>query len=100
MRKVLGQDGPPSPAGPLHRVLQRLKGRGLRRCGTGWEARCPAHEDRKPSLTINANGNGDVLLCCHKGCAAEALGLTMQDLFRNGARRKRRIVERFFQITH
>ena len=52
----------------------------VRRDGGGWKAQCPAHEDRKPSLSVNyADAAGKVLLHCHAGCSyAEilaALGL-------------------------
>ena len=41
---------------------------GGRKVGDGWMARCPAHEDRQPSLSI-ADGKGDkVLVRCHAGC--------------------------------
>jgi hypothetical protein len=30
-------------------------------------ARCPAHDDRKPSLSIS-DADGRVLVCCHAGC--------------------------------
>lgn len=47
--------------------------------------RCPAHEDSNPSLSINADDGGKVLLKCHAGCSAEevvaAISLTMTDLF-------------------
>ena len=33
----------------------------------GFIARCPAHDDRNPSLSIN-DSNGSVLVCCHAGC--------------------------------
>ena len=50
----------------------------------GWMARCPAHEDRSPSLSIT-EGEGKTLLHCHAGCApeaiAKAMGLSMTDLF-------------------
>lgn len=50
-----------------------------------WSARCPAHDDRRSSLSISIGEGGRVLLNCHAGCAAEdvtaALGLTMKDLF-------------------
>ena len=38
-----------------------------RRCGRGWIARCPAHDDRSPSLSI-IERNGRVLVHCHAGC--------------------------------
>jgi putative DNA primase/helicase len=37
-------------------------------CGSGWMARCPAHDDRKPSLSIRAANDGKVLVRCHAGC--------------------------------
>jgi putative DNA primase/helicase len=50
-----------------------------------WKARCPAHEDRRPSLSIAKGADGKVLLKCHRGCdtaaIVAALGLTMRDLF-------------------
>jgi hypothetical protein len=55
-----------------------------RRSGDGWVARCPAHEDRNPSLSIREQ-NGKVLLHCHAGCTVEdicsAVGLGLGDLF-------------------
>jgi hypothetical protein len=55
-----------------------------RRSGGGWVARCPAHHDRYPSLSI-AERDGKILLCCHAGCTAEAicdaLGIRVSDLF-------------------
>src|SRR5689334_22447351 len=38
------------------------------RCGSGWMACCPAHDDRKPSLSIRAAHDGKVLVRCHAGC--------------------------------
>jgi hypothetical protein len=41
----------------------------------GWTAQCPAHDDKKPSLSISASDDGKVLLRCHAGCSfAEILG--------------------------
>src|SRR4051812_42639871 len=63
-------------------LLGRLKA--VRRSGDGWTARCPAHADRHPSLSITEKG-GRVLVHCHAGCTVNAilaaLGLEMQDLF-------------------
>jgi 5S rRNA maturation endonuclease (ribonuclease M5) len=48
-------------------------------------ARCPAHEDRSPSLSIGLSDDGRVLIRCHAGCESEAvvhaLGLTWSDLY-------------------
>lgn len=41
---------------------------GGRKAGGGWMARCPAHDDRNPSLSIREVA-GKVLVCCHAGCA-------------------------------
>lgn len=43
--------------------LERAK-----RSGDGWIARCPAHEDRDPSLSITDASDGKVLVHCHAGC--------------------------------
>lgn len=49
------------------------------------EARCPAHEDNRQSLSLSRGDDGRALLCCHVGCTAQeivsAVGLTMKDLF-------------------
>ncbi len=39
-----------------------------RKAGSGWTARCPAHDDRNPSLSISTGKDGKVLLRCHAGC--------------------------------
>jgi putative DNA primase/helicase len=44
------------------------KALGGRKAGAGWMARCPAHEDREPSLSLKDADGGKVLLCCHAGC--------------------------------
>jgi putative DNA primase/helicase len=43
---------------------------GGRKVGAGWMARCPAHDDREPSLSICAD-DSKVLLHCHAGCGQE-----------------------------
>lgn len=44
-----------------------------------WIARCPAHDDRSPSLSVRDVGDGRTLIHCHAGCGAlavlDALGL-------------------------
>lgn len=39
-----------------------------RRTGRGWIARCPAHDDRSPSLAIAEGRDGCVVVRCHAGC--------------------------------
>lgn len=39
-----------------------------RRSGSGWMAKCPAHNDNNPSLSIR-DVDGKVLLHCHAGCS-------------------------------
>jgi hypothetical protein len=72
-----------TPSGPVARVLARVQG--VRRNGTGWTARCPAHDDRTPSLSIAQGDDGRVLLKCHAGCThkaiAAALGIEERELF-------------------
>lgn len=50
-------------------------------------ARCPAHDDHKPSLSIGQGEDGRVLIHCHAGCSPAdvlaAVGLRPADLFPN-----------------
>lgn len=41
---------------------------GARRYSGGWMARCPAHDDRSPSLSISEGNDGQLLLRCFAGC--------------------------------
>src|SRR5208282_3997659 len=41
---------------------------GGRRAGGAWMVGCPAHEDRRPSLSVSAAKGGKVLVRCHAGC--------------------------------
>jgi putative DNA primase/helicase len=47
------------------------KALGGRKIGTDWMVRCPAHHDRKPSLSIRDADDGKVLICCHARCGQE-----------------------------
>ena len=58
---------------------------GIRETGHGkYVARCPAHDDRSPSLAIKHCDDGRVLLHCFAGCTAAdvllAVGLTFSDV--------------------
>jgi hypothetical protein len=69
-------------------LLSRLSR--VRRSGSGYVALCPAHDDRKPSLSIGERSDR-VLLHCFVGCSVkeicEALGIHIRDLFTSGAGR-------------
>lgn len=59
---------------------------GLKRTGAGrWLGKCPAHDDKSPSLSITETRDGKILLHCFAGCGAgeivQALGLELADLF-------------------
>lgn len=79
---------------PVQRFLTVLRDHGHepRKAGTGWCCRCPAHDDRNPSLSIHAGDDGRALVNCHAGCTVDAvcgsIGLRPADLFapdpRNG----------------
>ena len=71
---------------------------GVRKTPSGWQARCPAHEDNRASLSVSNGNNGGIVLHCHVGCDTAAvvgkLGLTLRDLMPsdNGNGRRGEIV--------
>lgn len=69
---------------PIERLLARLD-RVRQRGADQWSARCPAHDDRGPSLSIREVDGERVLLRCFAGCTVEqivgAIGLELSDLF-------------------
>ena len=79
---------------PIDGVLARFQG--VRRNGEGWIARCPAHEDRSPSLSIHER-DGTILLYCHAGCTVEAVcaaaGIEMRELFSDNGSAPRIVAE-------
>ena len=69
---------------PIDRMLHRLEK--VKSTGPGkWQALCPAHDDKRPSLSIKEADDHKVLLKCWSGCGAaeivNALGLSLADLF-------------------
>lgn len=54
----------------LPEILERLSG--AKKVGSGWMARCPAHDDLNPSLSISEK-QGTVLFFCHAGCSFRAI---------------------------
>ena len=67
---------------PVELLLSKLPD--AKKTAKGWSARCPAHEDRRASLSISEGDNGGAVLHCHAGCEpaaiVAALGLTLADL--------------------
>jgi putative DNA primase/helicase len=67
----------------LDNLLARLEG--VRANGAGYMAKCPAHADNNPSLSVNLNSDGTILLNCFADCTPEAVlsacGLTFKDLY-------------------
>ena len=60
--------------------LDAVRSRGIGK----WSARCPAHQDKNPSLSIGEESDRILLHCfalCEKRDIVAALGLTMADLF-------------------
>jgi len=51
-----------------HRPIQNRK---------GWMTRCPAHDDKDPSLSVSLGIEGNILLKCFGGCATESILETM-----------------------
>jgi hypothetical protein len=53
---------------------------GARRTGNDWSCRCPAHEDRKASLSIGQSADGKVLVHCHAGCEQDLVVGSLKNL--------------------
>ena len=66
---------------------------GAKKTPNGWQAKCPAHDDKVASLSISVQEDGKVLLYCHAGCELRdilhAVGLKMTDLFPPATARSR-----------
>ncbi|MGE4131901.1 MAG: hypothetical protein AB7F86_09695 [Bdellovibrionales bacterium] len=46
---------------------------GGKRSGSGFIAKCPAHDDHSPSLSLSDSHDGRILVKCHAGCSQEAV---------------------------
>jgi hypothetical protein len=68
---------------PIENVLAHLEN--VEKINNGWRARCPAHDDKRPSLFLNEAADGKVLLKCYAGCDYKkilaAVGLQPRNLF-------------------
>src|SRR5215831_15490471 len=77
---------PPRRAVTAETIAKALDGR---KAGGCWMARCPAHDDRKPSLSITDSQDGKVLVRCHAGCDQDDLiaALRMRGMWGTADRR-------------
>ena len=86
---------------PVQKVVDAIifSGCNARGAGSGHMAQCPAHDDRKESLSISEGESGQALLHCHAGCAVSdivaAIGLEMSDLFVSRPKRMVDVVYRY-----
>lgn len=75
----------PATESPVDALIDLLEARPR---GDGWIARCPAHDDANPSLSIGESDDGNVLVHCFAGCnfadVIAAIGLRPHDLFSRG----------------
>ncbi len=71
---------------------------GAKRTSAGWMTQCPAHSDRRPSLSIRGGKDGRTLIRCFAGCEpsaiVQALGLELSDLFEDAPARATRCAPR------
>lgn len=72
---------------PVQTIVSALHDLGCdpRGSGSSFTAKCPAHEDSSPSLSVKRGDDGRVLVCCHAGCryteVMRAVGLSSRDGF-------------------
>ena len=67
-------------SGAIPHTVEELLGRleGIRRTATGWTARCPAHADHDPSLSVGVGQGGRLLLHCFAGCRFDEILTTLK----------------------
>jgi len=81
-----------SVAGPLDRLLSRLES--VKKTGDRYVARCPAHNDASPSLSLMRGQDGRALVHCYAGCETRdvlaAVGLEVRDLYAENMTKEQR----------
>jgi len=83
---------------PIDKVLPHLEMK--RQTGpNSWVARCPAHDDRSPSLSIKEADDYSLLVHCFAGCETQAVircwGMEFSDLYKPDEH-----IQRFKQGNH
>jgi putative DNA primase/helicase len=81
---------------PIQNVLDRVEHKSK---GSYYVAKCPAHDDKRHSLSISESDDGKVLLRCHAGCRfsqiVAAMGIKQSDLFPTDTKKKSQIVAEY-----
>ncbi|MBA3726607.1 MAG: hypothetical protein H0W86_09170 [Armatimonadetes bacterium] len=81
----------------------------VKKTGNGWTARCPAHDDRNPSLSVDEGQDGQVLAKCHAGCTFEQVLAAVKSPFSvpgtysgkgNRTRDRYRLIDGWLRTTH
>ena len=86
---------------PWEKVLEALRSADCnpKRSGDGWQAKCPAHEDRNPSLSVSKGREGRALVQCHATCSTEdvlaAIDLKLSDLYPDNPTHASKIVAKY-----
>ncbi len=90
----------PTMKEPVQRVIEALRACGCnpKQSGTGWSARCPAHADKAPSLSVGTGDDGRALVYCHAGCTVDAvcsaIDMRLADLFADDPNRRNGLAPR------
>jgi len=72
---------------PTETIIGALRDGGCdpKQSGSGWAAKCPAHDDRTPRLSIGTGEGGRALVHCQAGCdtsgVLKEIGSKQSDLF-------------------
>ena len=89
-----GQSASDRPIDVVLDSLEHATGYRPKKTSSGWQCRCPSHDDDKPSLSISEGRDGKVLLHDHAGCRnadiVRDIGLTLADLFPSKGRSQKR----------
>ena len=64
---------------PIENIFSRVDKLQHRSDGQ-WSARCPAHSDKSPSLSVRETEEGAVLLYCFAGCSIQSIVDSLQVL--------------------
>ena len=79
-------------------ILQHFNGVEKRNINK-WQCKCPTHDDKNASLSVEQASDGRTLLKCHAGCntrdIVSAVGLNMSDLYTQPKQSPSKLVEEY-----